>query len=137
MTRSSLTCWVVTFSFLIEPTLVLADGAGDKSGAAGTVPSDASGRPLNLGFETGNLTDWTAEGTAFQGQPVEGDTVSPRRDDMHSGHAGRFWVGSYERIGDVGTGTLTSVPFRAVKPFASFLVGGGSRRRPSGDRAEG
>ena len=46
---------------------------------------------------------------------------------MHSGHAGRFWVGSYEKSGDDVTGSLTSVPFRISKPFASFLVGGGSR----------
>ena len=118
---------MASIALLVEPVIAGGDASVDNAGPTGTFPVDANGRVLNLGFETGNLTDWTAEGTAFQGQPVEGDTVSPRRDDMHSGHAGRFWVGSYERIGDVGTGTLTSVPFRAVKPFASFLVGGGSR----------
>jgi hypothetical protein len=46
----------------------------------GTVPFDARGRPLNLGFETGNLADWTAaEGDAFRGQPIEGDAVHRRR----------------------------------------------------------
>jgi putative membrane-bound dehydrogenase-like protein len=94
--------------------------------AAGIVPADASGRPLNLDFETGTLADWTAEGDAFRGQPVEGDTVSRRRGDMHSRHAGRFWVGTYERDGDRAQGTLTSVPFRLTRPFASFLIGGGA-----------
>ncbi len=71
---------------------------------AGRVPTDASGRPLNLDFETGTLADWTAEGDGFRGQPVEGDTVSRRRGDMHSRHAGRFWVGTYERGGDRARG---------------------------------
>ena len=92
---------------------------------AGTVPADAHGRPLNLGFETATLADWTSEGTAFEGQPIEGDTINRRLPDRRSGHAGRFWVGTYEKGGDRPTGTLTSVPFRVTKPFASFLVGGG------------
>ena len=100
--------------------------AGGEPVEAGTFPTDGQGRPLNLGFETGTLEDWTAEGDAFQGQPIEGDAVHRRRGDMHSRHAGRFWVGTYERGGDRPQGTLTSVPFRVTKPFASFLVGGGS-----------
>ena len=31
-----------------------------------------------------------------------------------------------ERTGDPAKGTLTSVPFVVSKPFASFLIGGGS-----------
>ncbi len=99
-----------------------------QSGAvAGMLPVDHSGRALNLDFETGTLADWKAEGDAFKGQPIEGDSVARRRGDMKSGHAGRYWVGSFERAGDAPTGTLTSSPFRATQPFASFLVGGGSR----------
>ena len=52
---------------------------------------------------------------------------------MHSGHAGRFWVGTYEKSGDDVKGSLASVPFRLSKPFASFLIGGGSR---AGTRVE-
>ncbi len=92
----------------------------------GVVPVDARGAPLNLDFEAGTLKDWHAEGDAFTGMPVEGDTVARRRPDMKSGHAGRFWVGSYERGGDAPRGTLTSVPFPLAKPFASFLIGAGS-----------
>jgi putative membrane-bound dehydrogenase-like protein len=133
MIRSLFPACVVAVLFLIEPTRVPADSPGADPGAAGTLPSDASGRPLNLGFETGTLADWTVEGPAFQGQPIDGDTVSRRRGDMHSGHAGRFWVGTYEKVGDDVTGSLASVPFRLSKPFASFLVGGGSR---AGTRVE-
>ncbi|HEX6985373.1 MAG TPA: PVC-type heme-binding CxxCH protein, partial [Planctomycetaceae bacterium] len=92
----------------------------------GIVPKGADGRPLNLDFETGDLRDWVADGSAFEGQPVEGDTVSRRRGDMASGHRGRFWVGTYEKAGDAPQGTLTSAPFEVTHPWASFLVGGGS-----------
>jgi putative membrane-bound dehydrogenase-like protein len=92
----------------------------------GVLPTDAKGRPLNLDFESGTLKDWQTEGEAFVGQPIEGDTVARRRGDMKSGHAGRFWVGTFERQGDEPRGRLTSVPFVVTKPFATFLVAGGS-----------
>src|SRR5438105_11497641 len=93
--------------------------------AAGVLPVGADGRPLNLDFETGTLKDWTAEGDAFAGQPVKGDTVSPRRNDMRSRHQGNYWIGTYERQGDKPQGTLTSAAFKVTHPWASFLVGGG------------
>ena len=128
MIRCLSSAWFVACSLLVfEPACALADSDSAKPGASGTVASDAAGRSLNLGFETGTLADWTAQGPAFEGQPVEGDTVSRRRGDMHSGHVGSFWVGTYERGGDDVKGSLTSVPFRLSKPYASFLVGGGSR----------
>jgi putative membrane-bound dehydrogenase-like protein len=106
---------------------VLAAWTSASLGAdVGVVPVDAKGVPLNLGFEAGSLKDWHAEGDAFAGMPVEGDVVSKRRGDMKSGHEGRFWVGSYERGGDKPRGTLTSVPFKLTKPYASFLIGAGS-----------
>jgi len=127
MRRIWSSCLVVALMIVSVPSRAPADEPKNESSPAGTVPADARGRPLNLGFETGTLEDWTTEGTAFQGQPIDGDTVTARRGDMRSGHAGRFWVGTYEKGGDLHTGTLTSVPFRISKPYASFLVGGGSR----------
>src|SRR6516225_11943872 len=94
----------------------------------GVLPVGADGKPLNLDFETGNLKDWKAEGTAFKGQPVKGDTVAPRRSDMKSQHQGQYWIGTFEGHGDRPQGTLTSVPFKVTHPWASFLVGGGSFR---------
>ena len=93
---------------------------------AASTPLGEDGKPLNLGFETGTLQDWTATGTAFDGMPAKGDAVNRRRNDMTSGHQGEYWVGSYETHGDAATGTLTSVPFTVTQPYASFLVGGGS-----------
>src|SRR5437762_1399172 len=103
--------------------VVSADPA--KTPPEGVLPVGADGRPLNLDFETGTLKDWTAQGDAFAGQPVKGDTVSPRRSDMRSGHQGQYWIGTYERKGDKPQGTLTSVGFKITHPWASFLVGGG------------
>ena len=109
------------FVAISSPTLVAQQGEWPE----GVVPKGADGKPLNVDFETGDLTDWTAEGDAFTGQPIEGDTVARRRADMASGHRGRFWIGTYEVAGDVPQGTLTSQPFELTHPWASFLVGGG------------
>ena len=94
--------------------------------ADGIRATAADGRVLNLDFEKGDLSDWTATGDAFNNQPVEGDTVHPRRSDMFSGHKGKFWIGTYERGGDRFQGTLSSAPFKVTHPYASFLVGGGA-----------
>ncbi|HEV7221966.1 MAG TPA: PVC-type heme-binding CxxCH protein, partial [Pirellulales bacterium] len=104
-----------------------ANPATDRS--QGALPTDDQGRPLNLDFETGTLKDWRAEGEAFAGQPIEGDAVHARRGDMQSQHAGKFWIGGYERKGDAPQGTLTSAPFKVTQPFASFLVAGGPHQQ--------
>jgi putative membrane-bound dehydrogenase-like protein len=91
----------------------------------GVLPVGADGKPLNLDFETGTLKDWTAEGEAFKGQPIKGDTVARRRDDMKSQHQGEYWIGGFEIHGDRPQGTLTSAPFKVTHRWASFLVGGG------------
>ena len=96
------------------------------NGADGVLPVGADGQPIDLGFEAGDLRNWTAEGAAFSGQPVKGDTVAPRRSDMKSDHEGDFWIGTFERDGDAPKGVLTSVSFKVTHPFASFLVAGGS-----------
>lgn len=97
--------------------------------ADGRKPLAEDGRELNLDFETGTLSDWIAQGDAFQGQPIEGDTVGPRRNDMHSRHEGQYWIGTFEKLGDAPTGTLTSVPFKVNARFASFYVAGGNSEK--------
>src|ERR1051325_10109977 len=82
----------------------------------GVLPVGADGKSLNFDFETGDLKDWTAEGDAFKGQPVKGDTVFPRRKDMKSQHQGQYWIGTYEKHGDKATGTLTSASFKITHP---------------------
>ncbi len=101
-----------------------AEALRDLSAEEGIRPLGADGRKLNLDFETGDLTDWTAIGEAFAGQPVRGDGVRARgREESH--HQGEFWIGGYELHGDGPTGVLLSAPFEVTQPFASFLVGGG------------
>ncbi len=104
--------------------LILAIPSADT--VAGVPPVGKNGKLLNLDFETGTLQDWTATGEAFTGQPVAGDTVAPRRADSKSEHQGKFWIGSYEILGDKPQGTLTSVSFAVTHPWGSFLIGGGS-----------
>ena len=99
--------------------------ANNNQGTKGNRPKSVDGRVLNLDFETGTLADWTATGDAFEGQPVKGDTVKPRRGDMQSGHSGDYWIGGYEKVGDERVGTLTSVPFVVSQPYAAFLSNGG------------
>ncbi len=90
------------------------------------LPMTADGRKLNFDFETGDLTDWKAEGTTFTKAVVKGDAVAARRKDMRSAHAGDFWVGGYEQAGDEAIGILTSEPFTLTQPCLGFLIGGGS-----------
>ncbi len=113
-----------------QPAATPAATSGAKHEAdepeEGIAATAADGRVLNLDFEKGDLSDWTATGTAFQGQPIEGDTVQARRKDSVSGHRGKYWIGTYERSDDDPQGTLTSAPFKVTHPYASFLVGGGA-----------
>ncbi|MBX3413080.1 MAG: DUF1080 domain-containing protein [Pirellulales bacterium] len=97
----------------------------------GIAPIDDDGKRLNLDFESGTLEGWVAQGDAFKGQPVRGDTVHARRGDSHSRHEGDFWIGTFEVAGDRPRGTLTSATFKVTHPFASFLVGGGQNANAS------
>lgn len=91
----------------------------------GVRPKDATGRVLNLDFETGTLADWMTDGEAFAQQPIQGDTVAARRADMQSRHHGNYWIGGFENGGDRPQGTLTSAAFTVTHPWASFLMNGG------------
>lgn len=105
-----------------------ATPSSDDTQRAGSPPKAEDGRVLNFDFETGDLRDWTATGDAFPAA-VDGDAVQVRRADMHSGHHGRYWIGSFEHgRGDAARGTLTSAAFVLTEPIVSFLVGGGGGR---------
>jgi putative membrane-bound dehydrogenase-like protein len=112
-------------SLVLSLALLLPGQVEPKSNDIGVLPLGSDGKPLNLDFETGTLKDWTAEGEAFKDQPIKGDTVFSRRNDMHSRHQGQYWIGGFEKYTDKPQGTLTSVPFKVTHQWASFLVGGG------------
>ena len=89
----------------------------------GIAPVGADGQPLNLDFETGTLKDWTATGTAFDGQPIKGDTVNKRRGDMKSDHKGEYWIGTFEKGGDA---LFKDPPGCEFHHQASFITGLGA-----------
>ena len=107
-------------------TVIILTYFADPVKSDGVLPVGADGKPLNLDFETGTLKDWTLDGKAFEGQPIQGDTVFARRKDNKSEHQGKYWIGGFEKLQDKPVGTLTSVPFAVTHPWASFLVAGGS-----------
>ena len=107
-------------------SLSLAAGAADTQVPEGVLPVAADGQALNLDFETGTLKDWTAEGDAFKGQPIKGDTVCPRRSDMKSRHQGKYWIGGYEkRRRQADRARSPACRSRSRTRGRSFLVGGG------------
>lgn len=99
---------------------------------------------VNPGFENG-LQSWKATGTAFNNQPVKGNTVITDRVltrmqmagggiggdywknlPYEIGIKGSAWIGTYENgNGDAPTGTLTSTSFTAGARYLHFLLGGG------------
>src|SRR5262249_41035932 len=96
------------YSLLLIAALSPAIAAQEKpkdGSPAGVLPKGVDGKPLNLDFETGDLRDWVAAGDAFGAQPIKGDSVYARRQDMKSEHTGDFWVGTFERQGDAPQGT--------------------------------
>ncbi len=119
-----------SFFALMTVSLILAVSLAHTSQPTtppeGVLPKGEDGHSLNFDFETGDLRDWTVEGEAFVGQPIQGDTVHPRRSDNKSQHQGKYWIGGFEKLGDKPKGKLTSVPFKITHPWASFLVAGGT-----------
>lgn len=111
------------------PWLMKSDPAIEEENIdLGFAPTSVAGEALNFGFESGTLQHWTAEGNAFQGQPVARDGISQRWPDQQSGKIGEHFIGGFEIVQDHGTGTLTSDPFVVTRPFVSFLIGGGRDR---------
>ncbi|MDE0427920.1 hypothetical protein F4Y59_07830 [Candidatus Poribacteria bacterium] len=103
----------------------------------------ASAKTFNNDFETGDLTDWEADGEAFDFQPTWGDNPTARNRGQPSEHQGDWWLGLYEKYqgpdkgkklgqnpgatqGDGPQGTLTSIEFTIVGKTMNFLIGGGN-----------
>jgi putative membrane-bound dehydrogenase-like protein len=123
---TSLRCRAVATTAIVVLICLIATRRARAAEPANAVhPVGADGHVLNLGFEDGTYKDWSVEGNAFGATPVQGDSVFARRKDMHSGHAGQYWAGSFELKGDDVKGRLTSVPFKVTHRWASFLIAGG------------
>lgn len=85
-----------------------------------------NGRPLNLGFERGNLQDWKATGNAFGPLSVAFDPDPLYPDSLVLRQAGDYYVSSGGTSNYQATGTLTSETFEVTHPWASFKVTGGA-----------
>ncbi len=96
----------------------------------GVLPKGENGQALNLDFEKGTLADWTTKGKAFVGQPIAGE-IDPKRkfgEGKTAKPQGNFWLGGFEKLFDMPTGTLTSAVFQVTHPFAAFRIGGGNHK---------
>lgn len=110
----------------VKPQLIQM--LNEPLGEPGEAPKGEDGKPLNFNFETGNLDGWKLEGKAFEGQPIQGE-IDPKRpfgEGKRADFTGKYWLGGFEKLRDLPKGTLTSPTFTVTKPFASFLLGGGS-----------
>jgi putative membrane-bound dehydrogenase-like protein len=114
--------------FTLLCLLLSAAYAVDSGIPSGVLPLGKDGKALNLDFEDGTLRDWTAEGDAFQGQPIKGEIDQNRKfgQGRHAAFQGEYWIGGYEKLEDKPHGTLTSVPFKVTHPWGAFRVGGGN-----------
>jgi putative membrane-bound dehydrogenase-like protein len=103
----------------------IVEGALLEATIAGQIPTK-DGQPLNLNFEKGNLTDWTATGDAFANPLFSSDPSPVHEKEMNIGFAGKYFLSSGGTVNYKQTGTLTSVPFKVTQPFAAFRVSGGA-----------
>ncbi len=101
------------------------EGTISDATVAGQIPTKA-GKPLNLNFETGNLTDWTATGDAFASPLFTEDPSPIHEKEMRIGFSGTNFLSSGGTTNYKLTGTLTSVSFPVTQPFATFRLSGGA-----------
>ncbi len=100
----------------IESTVFIDEGVTPRK----------DGRPLNLGFERGNLQDWKAQGNAFGPKSVTYEPAPWYPDSLILRQSGDYYVSSGGTLNHSATGTLTSVSFEVTHPWASFWITGGS-----------
>ena len=104
-------------------TFKLVEGSIATRVIAGIVPMK-NGKPLNLGFERGNLSDWTAKGDAFK-NPLFNRPSTVHEENAKIGFDGDYFLSSGGTTNYKLKGSLTSTPFEVTHPFASFRVSGG------------
>lgn len=85
-----------------------------------------NGKPLNLGFERGNLQDWKANGEAFSAKSVAFDAAPLYPDSLLVEQDGDYYVSSGGTRNYQLKGTLTSEVFEITHPWATFKVAGGA-----------
>ena len=89
---------------------------------AGVLPRNSAGQPMNFDFETGNLAGWTAEGKAFEGQPISVDGIAKRWPQQSSKKAGSLFhwrLGDRFRQGPGNTDVATFSGHRSIRKFSN------------------
>ncbi len=102
----------------------IVEGVISPPAIVGLVPIK-DGKPLNVGFERGNLSDWKATGAAFK-DPLFINPSAVHGEGEHIGFDGDYFLSSGGTSNYRLKGTLTSVPFKVTHPFAAFRVSGGA-----------
>ena len=132
MQLSRLSCGLLIFVVLAGPSFAQPKPnlRNEPLTGPGELPKGDDGQPLNTNFEDGTLTDWTATGQAFEGQPIKGEIDQKRiyGEGKKADHTGQYWIGGFEKLHDKPKGTLTSKPFKVTQPWASFLLAGGKHK---------
>ncbi|MFP3987226.1 GH32 C-terminal domain-containing protein [Streptomyces sp. E11-3] len=117
--------WTAPNLIAIAALLVAATAPASANTLAHRAPDAPRGPkatgPVNPGFETGDLTGWTATGDAF-GPGAVSDTDTYWGGPFH--HKGRYHLWGHAAEGDDATGTLTSSSFAAPSRM-SFAIAGG------------
>ena len=103
----------------------VVEGNLSEPSIAGVLPTK-NGKPLNLGFETGSLQDWTAVGDAFKSPLCDQDPSPVHDTDALISFDGNYFLASGGTANYKLRGTLSSVPFKVSHPYASFKVSGGA-----------
>ena len=104
--------------------LKLVKGDVNSPIVVGIVPKK-EGRPLNLGFERGDLSDWKKEGKSFTSAPFYSSKAVYKEVDEIA-FDGDYFMSSGGDLSYKHKGTLTSVSFEITHPYASFKVSGGA-----------
>ena len=107
---------------------ILKRDGNDPVSKVGVFPRSDLGEELNMGFESGDLSDWTALGDAFQGQPVNASGISDRWPQQVSAKQGQHFIAGFEHVRDSGKGSLTSKSFKVTHRYAGFLIAGGDSK---------
>ncbi len=108
----------------MEGVFEIVEGNLTNSVITGIVPKK-EGRPLNLGFERGNLSDWTNEDRSFKNAPFYNSESIYKQGDKVA-FDGDYFFSSGGDLNYKLKGTLSSIPFEVTHPFASFKVSGGA-----------
>jgi|688.fasta_scaffold00104_73 hypothetical protein len=88
-------------------------------------PSYDGKTALNFDFESGDLSDWDADGGAMIRQPANIDELVVSQPQLIAGQQGKRWIATEKFVGDKTVGELISRRFTITHPWASFLIAGG------------